>query len=364
MSKKDLVVEFPGQSSGTGLSSVSSYHGSSGQVSLKDFVQPDPMSVQAPQQNVPLQAPPPAPQPMAPLAPNPVQIRQAPGFQQMPPQFQQAPQIPVQQMPPQVQPEPESLVIQEPPQLQEDPQGPKPPITRTELRKGYKAKVLKTLIKDLVFVFVAALVLAILLKQFIFSPFLVPSGSMENTLKPGDRIIANKTALWGGVHRGDIVVFYDKEGWLSSSTLAQEAAQQKEDENFFTPFLKFVGLVPENGDSFLVKRILGMPGDHITCKGGDNPLYINGVELKSEPYIKTGTHASSREFDITVPEGKIWVMGDNRDNSADSRYHMTEDSKGFVDISEIVGTVPLIIFPNFGWIDSDVSKLTEIPDAQ
>ena len=139
----------------------------------------------------------------------------------------------------------------------------------------------------------AALLAALVVKTYLFQPFYIPSGSMEPTLRVNDRLLVNKLSYkLHDVHRGDIVVFERPPG-------------------------EAVG--PTNKD--LIKRVIGVAGDTVEGRGGK--VVLNGKPL-SEPYL--GTNTVTTEFaSATVPRGHVWVMGDNRGNSRDSRFFGTID---------------------------------------
>jgi signal peptidase I len=196
-------------------------------------------------------------------------------------------------------------------------------------------KVFRTWI-SLIIVIVLALILSVGSRVFLFEPFYIPSESMETTLMTGDKIVVEKLApAIIPIKRGDIVVFKDPDNWLPPVPVEDYMGKQ---------FLQFIGWAPQDGTQFLVKRAIGLPGDHIKCEGPGTKIKINGVEI-DEPYIKAGSEPSETDFDVTVPEGHIWVMGDNRGNSADSRFHMDESTHGFVPISDVVGDYFLTIQP-------------------
>ncbi len=198
--------------------------------------------------------------------------------------------------------------------------------------------------RELVVIVVIALVLSFLVKTFLAQPFFIPSASMESTLDIGDRIIVSKfTPQHSPLHRGDIIVFEDPKTWGSTPSHPSALKRVVQDS------LVFVGILPGGGDH-VVKRIIGMPGDHVVCsaacstKGG--PLTVNGVPI-TEPYIDKGSVPSTTPFDITVPAGKVWVMGDNRNDSADSRFHdgTSHGKLGSVPMSDITGQVVAIAWP-------------------
>ena len=187
---------------------------------------------------------------------------------------------------------------------------------------------------------VAAIVLSTLLRLFVFQMFLVPSSSMENTLQDNDRIAALKVAHF---QRGDIVVFADPGGWLSQPAQQIGAVHR---------FLEKIGILANTDQQYLVKRAIGLPGDHVTCCTANGRISVNGTELDESLYLKDPSRPSSAiQFDVVVPAGRIFVMGDNRYDSADSRYHLCELSdaglgmNAFVPITDIVGPVRAVILP-------------------
>ena len=198
-----------------------------------------------------------------------------------------------------------------------------------------------SLLKELPVLVVVALVVSLLIKTFLVQFFFIPSGSMENTLQISDRVAVNKLPFISkNISRGDVVVFRDPNNWLpeavdySSNKYVAKAKSA----------LVAVGVLPNPAKQYLVKRVIGIPGDHIICCTNDEKLSINGVEA-TEPYIFAGNKPSDMKFDVTVPTGKIWVMGDHRGASADSRYHQEDINKGFVPLSKVTGRVVAVIWP-------------------
>jgi signal peptidase I len=198
-----------------------------------------------------------------------------------------------------------------------------------------------SLLKELPFLVVVALITSLLIKTFLVQFFYIPSGSMENTLQVQDRVAVNKVPFVSkSIDRGDVVVFRDPDNWLPEMidygtnkyiTTAKSA-------------LVAIGVLPNPAKQYLVKRVVGVAGDRIICCTKDDKLSINGVEV-DEPYIFAGNKPSDMTFDVTVPEGKIWVMGDHRGASADSRYHQEDINKGFVPVSKVTGRVVAVIWP-------------------
>ena len=152
---------------------------------------------------------------------------------------------------------------------------------------------------------------------------------MENTLKVGDRIAVNKFAtFFSEIKRGEVVVFKDPDNWLGSAPVTKE--------NFVVSKIKsgleWTGILPDPAKQYLIKRTIGVGGDHVVCCDKQGYLQVNGVQIH-EPYIFTGNNPSDSKFDITVPKGFIWVMGDHRGASADSRFHTSDAHKGMVPLA-------------------------------
>ena len=164
---------------------------------------------------------------------------------------------------------------------------------------------------------------------------------MQTTLEINDRVAVNKIPFISKtIHRGDIVVFRDPDHWLSDPTPTKESAilaKLKES-------LVAVGVVPNPAKQHLVKRVIGVGGDHVVCCDNQKRITVNGKPLR-ENYIYKGDNPSDSNFDITVPAGKIWVMGDHRGASADSRFHQDDINLGMVPVSKVVGRVVAVIWP-------------------
>lgn len=188
---------------------------------------------------------------------------------------------------------------------------------------------------------IVALAVSLLIKTFLVQFFYIPSGSMENTLQVQDRVAVNKLPFISkNISRGDVVVFRDPANWLPEQYVDEQnkiVAKIKEG-------LVLVGVLPNPAKQFLVKRVIGVAGDKVICCAKDGKLTINGKET-DEPYIFKGNKPSELKFNVTVPEGKIWVMGDHRGASADSRYHQDDVNNGFVPVSKVTGRVYAIIWP-------------------
>jgi signal peptidase I len=198
-----------------------------------------------------------------------------------------------------------------------------------------------SLLKELPILVIVALVVSLFIKSFLVQFFYIPSGSMENTLQIKDRVAVNKVPfISNNIKRGDVVVFRDPDNWLPEpydSTTNQFVAKAKS-------ALVTVGVLPNPAKQYLVKRVVGVGGDRVVCCTKEGNLTINGVEV-IEPYIFAGNKPSEMNFDVTVPKGKLWVMGDHRGASADSRYHQEDINKGFVPLSKVSGRVVGVIWP-------------------
>ncbi|MFM5952481.1 MAG: signal peptidase I [Micrococcales bacterium] len=213
---------------------------------------------------------------------------------------------------------------------------------------------------DTLSVIVTAMVLALLIKAFFLRSFFIPSGSMLETLQINDRIFVNE--LVPNViapERGDVVVFKDPGGWLSVAPQVKKPFWEDSVDFFLSAF----GLIAPDSSQHLVKRVIGKPGDHVVCCSPSGNLTINGVEIK-EPYISPGSNPSDKSFDVTVPANSYWMMGDNRGNSEDSRYHLDLPSKGFVNKKFIVGRAFVVSWPqtHWKWLDNYPDVFKAVPN--
>ncbi|MFD7084580.1 signal peptidase I [Streptomyces sp. NPDC059918] len=208
----------------------------------------------------------------------------------------------------------------------------------------------RSLWKELPLLVVIALVLALLVKTFLFQAFSIPSDSMQNTLQPGDRVLVDKLTPWFGSEpeRGEVVVFNDPGDWLQGEAVTKPNAVQS--------VLSKVGLMPSS-DKDLIKRVIAVGGDTVECSEG-GPVKVNGKAL-DEPYLYPGnTPCDDMPFGpLKVPKGKLWVMGDHRQDSADSRYHMDDPkTHGFVPVSDVVGRAVVVAWPVGRWATLPVPK--------
>lgn len=202
-------------------------------------------------------------------------------------------------------------------------------------------------LRDVALIIIAALLISFIIKTFLIRSFYIPSPSMSDTLIENDRIIVNQLVPdLVPLQRGDVVVFKDPGSWLP----AQPEAPQPPLVAAAEWVGSLVGLAAPDSDEHLVKRLIGLPGDRIVCCNDLGQMSVNGVPL-DEPYLRdagVGGPASSQSFQIDVPEGTLWVMGDNRGNSSDSRIH------GTVPISDVVGRAFVVSWPldRWTWLDN------------
>jgi len=217
-------------------------------------------------------------------------------------------------------------------------------------------------IKEILIIAVMALVLSFIVKTWLIQAFYIPSGSMENTLVRDDRVIVSKlTPGPFDLNRGDIVVFRDPGNWLGTVPETNEGGTRESVRRV----LQFVGLVPDDSDDHLIKRVIGLPGDHVVCCDKNGQLTNNGVSI-TEPYIKPGDTpgGGKASFDITVPPGKVWVMGDHRSDSSDSRFHDDgTGATGSVPIEDITGRSVMIVWPidHVKWLSVPERVYSDVP---
>jgi len=180
------------------------------------------------------------------------------------------------------------------------------------------------------------MVMAIIVKTFFVQAFYIPSESMEPTMLVNDKILVQKVSYWSGdVQRGDIVVFDDPGGWLG-------AEDSRHASNPFQRALETVGLFPTGGH--LIKRVIGVGGDKVVCCNEAGRLTVNGTSL-AEPYLLDESATVDSRFSVVVPKDHLWVMGDNRNNSADSRSHLGDPGGGFISVKAVVGKTWLRVWP-------------------
>jgi signal peptidase I len=230
-------------------------------------------------------------------------------------------------------------------------------------QEQHKRGMLAPMLRESAIVIGLALLLSLIVKTWLMQAFYIPSESMENTLLIGDRVIVNKLVPSPiDLQRGDVIVFDDPDHWLPVPVPIQRSPLA----GALNSTLTFVGLLPSDEGNHLIKRVIGLPGDHVVCCDSNKKLLVNGVPL-TEPYLFPGDAPSLQFFDIRVPKGRVWVMGDHRSDSADSRPHdqSSGGAKGTVPESLIVGRALTVVWPinHWSWLDSPGSTFARVPAA-
>ncbi|WP_166878680.1 MULTISPECIES: signal peptidase I [unclassified Salinibacterium] len=216
-----------------------------------------------------------------------------------------------------------------------------------------QGKSVKVFVRDVLVILLAAILISFLVKTFLVRSFYIPSESMMDTLHRDDRVIVNQlTPDLTPVQRGDVVVFKDPGGWLDP----RPPEPQNPVIAAFDWFFSFVGLSAPDSNDHLIKRAIGLPGDVVACCNEFGELTINGNPV-DEPYVvvRSGTgRVSETDFAVTVPQDSLWVLGDNRYASADSRFHTDKPGGGFVPYENVVGRAILITWPidRWSWLDN------------
>lgn len=191
----------------------------------------------------------------------------------------------------------------------------------------------------------AALLMALVIKTFLVQVFFIPSGSMENTLRIGDRVAVNRLVYrMDPPARGDVVVF-DGRGSFVPADVAEDDSLP---EQLAKEIGRTVGLVAPP-DTVFVKRVIGVGGDRVTCCDRDGLLRVNGDPVVETDYLYPGDDPSLVPFDVIVPPGHLWLMGDHRSASADSRAHLGDPGGGFVPVENVLGRASWVIWPANQW---------------
>ncbi|MEU7043033.1 signal peptidase I [Streptomyces varsoviensis] len=223
---------------------------------------------------------------------------------------------------------------------------------RRKTAKRAKRKRRRSAVKEVPILIGVALLIAVVLKTFLVQAFVIPTGSMEQTIRIGDRVLVDKLTPWFGStpHRGDVVVFKDPGGWLRDESKPKPdpvvIKQVKEG-------LAAIGLLPSADEQDLIKRVIGVGGDTVKCCDKNGKITVNGTPL-DEPYLHPGNPPSKIEFSVTVPAGRYFMMGDHRSDSGDSRYHLQDAHQGTVAEEKVVGRAVVIAWPFSHW-----SRLSE-----
>lgn len=210
-------------------------------------------------------------------------------------------------------------------------------------------------IREFLIVSVIAIVTAALVKQFLMQTYYIPSESMENTLVRNDRIAVSRLSpTINPIQRGDVIVFRDPGGWI------QNKAELKNPQ--LMQILTAIGIMPQGPGEHVIKRVIGLPGDRVECCGADGRIKVNGVAI-TETYLKPGVAPSETTFDVVVPEGHYWVMGDNRPNSGDSRAHRDDALGGTIPQDRINGRAIQVFWPlsRWAWLGNYEEVFIKVP---
>ncbi|MEU9202539.1 signal peptidase I [Streptomyces sp. NPDC048332] len=235
---------------------------------------------------------------------------------------------------------------------------------RRKLARKVKRKRRRSAVKEIPLLITVALLIALVLKTFLVQAFVIPSGSMEQTIRIGDRVLVDKLTPWFGSkpERGDVVVFKNPSDWPPPNPV--EAPKEspvviKQVKEVLT----FIGLLPSDDEQDLIKRVVAVGGDTVKCCEQDGRLIVNGMAI-DEPYIYPGDSPSTIKFEVKVPAGRIFVMGDHRSNSADSRFHLDKTGDGTVSEDAVVGRAVVIAWPFGHWRElEERSAFSSVPDA-
>jgi signal peptidase I len=209
--------------------------------------------------------------------------------------------------------------------------------------------------RELPILIVVALVIALVIKSFVAQPFFIPSSSMEDTLMIGDKVLVNKLVYHlRGIDRGDIIVFNGTGSWnppAPASKPSSDPIVRAYDATLRPLFSSIAGLfgTPADQGTDFVKRVIGLPGDHVACCNALGLVTVNGVPLDESSYLYPGAAPSEIHFNVTVPPGRLWVMGDNRQISDDSRLRGNDPGNGTIPENEVIGRAFVVVWPPSRW---------------
>jgi signal peptidase I len=197
------------------------------------------------------------------------------------------------------------------------------------------------LLREVVLLLGVCLVVVVLLNAFVVQPFGIPSGSMQGTLRIGDRVLVDKLAYRGSpVRRGDVVVFDGRGSFVDEDYQGVGGGQ-----GLGRRITALLGLASADGGADFVKRVIGVGGDTVRCCDARGRITVDGQPLDEGGYLFPGDKPSAFPFSIRVPEGRLFVLGDHRSESADSRAHLGDPGGGFVPVDRVIGRVDWVVLP-------------------
>ena len=231
-----------------------------------------------------------------------------------------------------------------------------------ESGSGPKERPRRPLWKELPLLVLFALVLAVVIKTFFVQAFSIPSDSMNDTLMRHDRVLVDKFSPWLGAkpQRGEVIVFHDPGNWLTAADLPPRSSSAT--IRGIQDALSTVGLMPSATEKDLIKRVIAVGGDTVVCNAGA-PVSVDGVKL-TEPYIFPGSTPCDDYSvgTVKIPKGYLWVMGDHRNDSEDSRYQRVHNNGGgLVPVSDVVGRAVVVAWPLTHWATLPIPSTFDQP---